>query len=164
MLDTSSSTWLKHEKIKDAAIAFVNQLRPDDRVMVVSFANEVTLEAEQTSDRSALQQALSRIGKGWNTRLYDAVDWAVKGPLSRIRGRKAVVLLTEGVEANSKRVTYKKSLYDVEELDALIYPIQYDISLDMAIDDQDWLAAGSLATTLFISGGKIRYALRYLKY
>lgn len=44
MLDTSSSTWLKHEKIKDAAVAFVNQLRPDDRVMVISFANEITVE------------------------------------------------------------------------------------------------------------------------
>src|SRR5947209_720401 len=38
MLDTSSSTWLKHEQIKRAAAAFIDQLRPDDRVMVVSFA------------------------------------------------------------------------------------------------------------------------------
>jgi Ca-activated chloride channel homolog len=129
MLDTSSSTWLKHEKIKDAAIAFVNQLRPDDRVMVVSFANEVTVEAEPTSDRMALQQVIRKIGKGWNTKLYTAVDWAIKGPLKQIRGRKAVVILTDGVDHKSKRATYKTNISDAEEF----YPIQYDTFSDMAI-------------------------------
>ena len=133
MLDTSSSTWLKHEKIKDAAIAFVNQLRPDDSVMVVSFANEITVEVEPTSDRATLQQAIRQIGKGWNTRLYDAVDWAIKGPLKQTRGRKAVVLLTDGVSTKSKHATYKTNMRDVEELDALIYPVQYDTSQDMAL-------------------------------
>ncbi|MBD0369956.1 MAG: VWA domain-containing protein [Pyrinomonadaceae bacterium] len=133
MLDTSSSTWLKHEKIKDAAIAFVNQLRPDDRVMVVSFANETTVEIEPTNDRMALQQAIRKVGKGWNTRLYDAVDWAIKGPLKRIPGRKAVVLLTDGMSTKCKHATYKTNIRDVEELDALIYPVQYDTSEDMAL-------------------------------
>lgn len=133
MLDTSSSTWLKHEQIKDAAIAFINQLRPDDRVMVVSFANEITLEIEPTTDRILLQQAIRKVGKGWNTRLYDAVDWAIKGPLKRIQGRKAVVLLTDGMSTKSKHATYKTNIRDVEELDALIYPVQYDTSQDMAL-------------------------------
>ena len=133
MLDTSSSTWLKHKKIKDAAIAFVNQLRPLDRVMVVSFANEITVEAGPTSDRAALQQAIRRVGKGWNTRLYDAVDWAVKGPLTQICGRKAAVLLTDGLDHRSKHATYKTNIYDAEELDALIYPVQYDTYPDQVI-------------------------------
>jgi Ca-activated chloride channel homolog len=133
MLDTSSSTWLKHEKIKDAAIAFIDQLRHDDRVMVVSFANEITVEIEPTSDRVALRQAIRKVGKGWNTRLYDAMDWAIKGPLERIQGRKAVVLLTDGMSTKSKRATYKTNIRDVEELDALIYPVQYDTSQDMAL-------------------------------
>ena len=133
MLDTSSSTWLKHETIKEAAIAFVNLLRPADRVMVVSFANEITVEIEPTSDRTALQQAIRKVGKGWNTRLYDAVDWAIKVPLKGIRGRKAVVLLTDGVSTKSKHATYKTNVRDVEEMDALIYPVQYDTSQDMAL-------------------------------
>src|SRR6266566_9851823 len=37
VIDTSGSTRFKLEEIQDAAIAFVNQLRPNDRVMVVSF-------------------------------------------------------------------------------------------------------------------------------
>jgi len=133
MLDTSSSTWLKHETIKEAAISFVNLLRPDDRVMVVSFANEITVEAEPTSDRAALERAIRGVGKGWNTRLYDAVGWAVKAPLKSIGGRKAVVLLTDGVSTKSKHATYKSNVRDVEELDALIYPVRYDTSYDMAL-------------------------------
>ena len=132
MLDTSSSTWLKHGKIKDAAIAFVNQLRPDDRVMVVSYANGVTVEAEPTSDRMVLQQAIRKVGKGSHPTLYEAVDWVIKGPLKQVRGRKAVVLLTDGLDC-SKHATYKDTLRDVEEADAPFYPVQYDTSLDLAM-------------------------------
>jgi VWFA-related protein len=132
MLQTSSSTWLKHEKIKAAAIAFINQLRPDDRVMVVSYANGVTVEAEPTSDRMELQQAIRKVGKGSHPTLYEAVDWAIKGPLKQISGRKAVVLLTDGLDC-SKHATYKTTIRDVEELGVPFYPVQYDTSRDLAI-------------------------------
>ena len=50
VIDTSNSTRFKIEEIQDAAIAFVNQLRPDDRVMVVAFAEHVRVLSEPTSD------------------------------------------------------------------------------------------------------------------
>ena len=54
MIDTSASTRFRLEDIQDAAIAFVNQLRQDDRVMVVSFDDQVRILSEFTSDRSRL--------------------------------------------------------------------------------------------------------------
>ena len=44
MLDTSASTWSKLGQIRDAARVFVEQLRPEDRVMVVSFAMGVKVQ------------------------------------------------------------------------------------------------------------------------
>ena len=41
LLDTSSSTKFKLNEIQDAAIAFVEQLRPDDHVIVAAFSPEI---------------------------------------------------------------------------------------------------------------------------
>lgn len=132
MLDTSGSTRFKIEEIQDAAITFVNQLRSDDRVMVVSFDEEIRVLADFTSDRSRLRDAIRRIRTGGGTRLYDAVDLVINQQLSRVSGRKAVVLFTDGVDTTSKRASYDSNLRDAEELDALVYPVQYDTYSDMS--------------------------------
>ena len=132
VIDTSASTRYKVEEIQDAAIAFVNQLRPDDRVMVVSFDDKIRVLEQPTSDRSALRNAIlqTRIGSG--TRLYDAMDQVINQYFNRIEGRKAIVLFTDGVDTTSKHATYESTVRDAEELDALIYPVEYDTSSDMA--------------------------------
>lgn len=130
MLDTSGSTRFRIEEIQDAAIAFVNQLRSDDRVMVVSFDESINVLADFTSDRSRLRDAIRRTRPGGGTRLYDAVDLVINQHLGRVSGRKAVVLFTDGVDTTSKRATYDSNLRDAEELDALVYPVQYDTYTD----------------------------------
>ena len=128
VIDTSGSTRFRLEDIQDAALAFVDQLRPDDRVSVVSFDDEVRVLSEVTSDRRALRDAIRRTRTGNGTRLYDAVDLVIKRQLSHVRGRKAVVLFTDGVDTSSKQASYQSTLAEAEELDAMIYPIQYDTS------------------------------------
>lgn len=126
MLDTSTSTWSKLGQIKDAATAFVEQLRPEDRVMVVSFARGFTIQCEATTDREKIARAIKATGRGLSTRLYDAMDKLMQNHLNRIEGRKAVVLFTDGVDARSNDATYESTLRAAEELDALVYPILYD--------------------------------------
>ncbi|HYO92546.1 MAG TPA: VWA domain-containing protein, partial [Pyrinomonadaceae bacterium] len=48
-----------------------------------------------------------------------------------VSGRKAVVLFTDGVDTTSRRATYESNVRDAEELDALIYPVQYDTYNDV---------------------------------
>lgn len=131
MIDTSGSTRFRLEDIQDAAIAFVNQLRPDDSVMVVSFDDQVRVLSEFTSDRFRLRDAIRRTHTGDGTRLYDAVDLVLNQRLNSVSGRKAVVLFTDGVDTTSRRASYASNIRDVEELDALIYPVQYDTFSDM---------------------------------
>jgi VWFA-related protein len=126
MLDTSTSIWSKLGRIKEAAQAFVEQLRPEDQVMVVSFARGFTVQCEATADREKIRKAIQGTGRGLSTRLYDAMDKLVQQHLNRIQGRKAVVLFTDGVDARSNDATYESTLRMAEELDALIYPILYD--------------------------------------
>jgi Ca-activated chloride channel family protein len=131
MIDTSGSTRFRLEDIQDAAITFVNQLRRDDRVMVVSFDNDINVLSEFTSDRNRLRDAIRRTETGDGTRLYDAVDLVINERLNRIEGRKAVVLFTDGVDTTSRHASYASNVRDAEELDALVYPVQYDTFMDM---------------------------------
>ncbi|HEX8422931.1 MAG TPA: VWA domain-containing protein [Pyrinomonadaceae bacterium] len=128
VIDTSGSTNFRLEDIQDAAIAFVNQLKPADRVLVVSFDEDIRVQAEPTSDRAALTKAIRRTRTGGGTRLYDAVNFIIRERLRKIEGRKAVVLFTDGVDTTSRRASYESTLRDAEELDALIYPVSYNTS------------------------------------
>jgi VWFA-related protein len=132
VLDTSGSTKFKIDEMQDAAIAFINQLRADDKVMVVSFDDKINVLCEPTNDRRTLSEAIRRIRVGEGTKLYDAIDYVMNTRFSRISGRKAMVLFTDGVDTTSKRASYQSTVQDAEELDALIYPVQYDTYTDVS--------------------------------
>ena len=125
LLDTSGSTFFHLWEIKEAAINFARQLRPQDRVLVVTFDRLVMLLTEATSDQNVVSEVIQRNAiTGFSTRLYDAIDLVIKARLNKIEGRKAIVLFTDGVDTGSYQATYQSTLHEVEELDALIYPIQ----------------------------------------
>lgn len=126
LLDVSPSTQYKINEIQDAAIAFVNQLRRDDKVVVISFDERINVLSRATSDRSALRSAIQRAQFGDGTSLYEAVDYALNRELRNIQGRKAVVLFTDGVDTTSSRANYQSTVRIAEESEALIYPIRYD--------------------------------------
>lgn len=126
VIDTSGSTRYRLTEIQDAALAFVNQLRPEDRVLVVSFDDQVRVLSEATNDRARLRDAIRRVRAGEGTKLYDAVDFIINERFNRIDGRKAILLFTDGVDTSSRRASYESNARDAEELDALIYPVQYD--------------------------------------
>ncbi|MDQ3819933.1 MAG: VWA domain-containing protein, partial [Acidobacteriota bacterium] len=80
-----------------------------------------------TNDRTVIQNVIQLYAQtGGNTRLYDAMDLLVSKRLNQIKGRKAIVLFTDGVDTASRLATYDSTMYMAEELDALVYPIQYD--------------------------------------
>jgi VWFA-related protein len=127
LLDTSGSTVFHLWEIKEAAIAFAKQLRAQDRVLVVTFNQYVVLLTEATNDLNVVTEVIQRnANTGFSTRLYDALALVTRERLNKIDGRKAIVLFTDGVDTASYRATYQSTLREAEELDALIYPVQYD--------------------------------------
>ncbi|MGI9036379.1 MAG: VWA domain-containing protein [Pyrinomonadaceae bacterium] len=131
LLDMSYSAKFKVNEIQSAAIAFVNQLHPNDKIMVVSFDEEVHVLCEPTNDRKVLQSAIRSTNIASGTSLYEAIDLVINKRLKKISGRKAIVLFTDGVDTTSRRASDFSNLSDVYELDALIYPIEYDTYSDV---------------------------------
>jgi Ca-activated chloride channel homolog len=146
LIDTSGSTQLRLKDIQDSAIAFVEQLRPDDRVLPISFNNElVALAPNLTSDRDTLRRAIRNTYTGLQTnpalkkirikdqtytvlyaatRLYDAVHLASE-LFSPLPGRKAIILFTDGFDTGSQVATLKSTLREAEERDSVVYVVQY---------------------------------------
>lgn len=131
VLDMSYSTKFQISDIQSAAISFISQLGPRDKVMVVSFDQTVRMLCEPTSDRAQIYRAIRSTKIATGTSLYEAVDLVMNERLKRIRGRKAIILFTDGVDTTSTRSNDLSNLDDAMELDALIYPIRYDTYQDV---------------------------------
>ena len=132
LLDVSDSTESKLQQIQRAALAFVELLQADDRVMVVSFDKGLQFLTEPTTNREAVRQAIARTRTGGGTSLYAAIETVIKQHLDQVAGRKAIVLLTDGVDTSSGGATANSALQAAEQSDAVIYPIQYNTYGDFA--------------------------------
>ncbi len=126
MIDTSRSTAFRMEDIHRAAVAFVEHLRPADKVMVVSFDDRIYVDTEFTNDRSRLRRAIYGTETGGGTKLYDAVDLVLTERLEQTEGRKAIVVFSDGVDTTSKSANFESSLDLIEESGVLAYPIRYN--------------------------------------
>jgi VWFA-related protein len=128
MLDVSDSAIFRLDEVKEEAIAFTDQLRADDRAIVVAFDRQVNILTEATCDKEALRQAIRSVVVGKGTSLYNALDMTLKQVLSGVEGRKAIVLFTDGVDTSSMGATFESNLRDAAESDSLIYTVQYELS------------------------------------
>ena len=125
MIDTSASTQEKLSQIERAANAFVAQLQTKDRVKLISFDDRVRDYGDFTNDRALLSGMIGQLRPGRGTKLYDAMDLALKA-LEKIRGRKAIVIFTDGVDWHSDRKDHGDNFRAIEESGVIIYPIRYD--------------------------------------
>jgi VWFA-related protein len=130
VLDVSGSTSYKLEDIQDAAMDFVDQLRPQDRVMVVSFDRQTRVEAEFTNEREKLLRAIMRTQPGPFTSVRDAIDLTMTERLDKIQGRKAIVVFTDGVDNASYLATWEDVKARVEESGVIVYPVRYNTMED----------------------------------
>ena len=103
----------------------MQQLQDADRVKVVSFDDSVRDLNEFTSDREILRSAIYKTRSGQGTKVYDAVELALN-TIRKIRGRKAIVIFTDGMDWHSDSATYDGTLRWLDEEGVVVYPIRYD--------------------------------------
>jgi VWFA-related protein len=134
LLDTSPSTEYKIEEIRRGAIAFVDQLKAQDKVMVIEFDANINVLTDATNDRQKIYKAINKADFGGGTSLYEAVDFSLRKRLNKITGKKAIVLFTDGVDTTSSKADYRGTLRQVEEADVMIFPIYYNTFTDNSFD------------------------------
>jgi hypothetical protein len=129
MLDTSDSTQEKLPLIQRAAIAFLEQLGPQDKVKVISFDGEIHDLTDFTGNKSILRNAILQTRSSHDTRVYDAVQLALNS-LRPIQQRKAMVIFTDGMDWHSEGATYEATIRDLDESGVIVYPIRFDTRAD----------------------------------
>jgi Ca-activated chloride channel family protein len=102
MIDTSASMLESLPEAEQAALKFIDfSIGEKDRAFVVSFDNEPYLLSKLTGRRDKLIRSLSGLRAEGSTALYDAIIYGLY-QFTGIKGKKALVLLTDGKDTASK--------------------------------------------------------------
>ena len=126
LLDVSGSTQAQLEAIRMAANTFIKRLRPNDRLMLVSFDGKINVLSEAVTLNELRKKRIRLDAVNDGTLLYDTVGFVLNQRLAGIKGRKAIVLMTDGVDGGSKQASLKQNLRDAEEANTVIYTVQYN--------------------------------------
>jgi len=110
LLDASPSEYRSLENMKAAAQALAAELSADDEVAVIAFAGHAHLILPFSTDRTLLEQALSRVQLMRNaeevgSNIYSSLFLAAVELFSSVNaagGRKSVVLLSDGQDTSLK--------------------------------------------------------------
>jgi VWFA-related protein len=153
LVDTSGSQAGVLGKERSAGIKFFDQiLREDkDQAFVIHFDYESELLQDFSSSRQTLERSLDQLavarpqqgqtqqpgggypqggqrypqgGGGGGTKLYDAILLASNDLMSKQTGRKALILLTDGVDTGS-RVTLFEGISAAQKADTLVYSVLF---------------------------------------
>ena len=101
LLDTSGSMESRMSLGRSAAIRFLDGLRPEDVAAVYNFDYRVEQVQDFSSARDLAPMAFGLRAKGM-TALYDAIIRAAESLSDRQEARKAIVILSDGMDTKSK--------------------------------------------------------------
>ena len=107
MLDMSGSTKSFRQNIQLSASRFLDALGPDDRVAVVEFYSKVNLLNDFTTNRNTAVQSISVANGGGGTDLYKALLFSLEKLSKESSRRKAIVVLTDGVDTDMQSIDRK---------------------------------------------------------
>ena len=126
LLDVSGSTKDVLKKIKGAAKDFVKELKPKDRAAVMSFDLDIHLLASLTTDHKTLEKAVNEAknSDARGTVVRDAVNDAAMSIFAKVKGRKAIILLTDGKD-NSSAISTPDLMTNIQESDTMIYTVYF---------------------------------------
>ncbi len=139
MIDTSGSQRKVLDAERGASLRFLDQVVRDkkDQVFIMQFDSAVTMRQPLTSTVGKLDDALAyvdtetmrqvRLQNGGGTLLYDAVVRASGDVMSKLTGRKALIVLSDGVDLGSSG-TVEDAVEAAQRADTLIYSILYSDS------------------------------------
>jgi VWFA-related protein len=148
LVDTSRSQTNVLDAERNASRSFLDQMmvQPTDKAFLIHFDHEVELLQDLTPSREKLEAALQLLKtpsnrersndpndsgnsdsgshQGGGTQLYDAVFLASNELMKKQPGRKALIILTDGVDRGSK--TYLEgAIESAQRADTVIYSIYF---------------------------------------
>ena len=124
----------KIDDLKKAANSFIDQLRPNDRIVGVAFDRKAYILNTKVRDRDGLKAAINNMTTGTGTRLHEIVEGIINRIFKGLTGRKALLVLTDGQDAwdwdfpkgSIQKTTPETNILLAEETGTQVYTIQFD--------------------------------------
>jgi Ca-activated chloride channel family protein len=101
LVDGSQSMAIRSEAVRSAAARLIQPLANDDQILVAPFSLSITSVTGPTTDRPTVLDAIDAIHHKGGTAILDAL-YEASSALAAEKRRKAVVLITDGYDENSK--------------------------------------------------------------
>jgi VWFA-related protein len=135
LVDTSRSETRRLEAERRAGFTFLDRLlRPDlDQAFVARFDERVAVLSRMTSSRDELSTALDQLHlpPGYGTLLYTAIRDSSENVMKKEEGRKALIVLTDGVD-HFDRTPIAVAIEYAQRADSIVYPIRIFDALPFA--------------------------------
>jgi VWFA-related protein len=123
LLDVSGSIDNYVNFIRKAARNFLNTMRPEDKITILIFNENIKQLTAFTTDRGKLSESLDTFDAGGGTAYYDAIAYSLVDVLKPFKGeRTAVVILSDG-DDNRSFLPFESLIGSIQESGALIYPL-----------------------------------------
>jgi Ca-activated chloride channel homolog len=134
LIDRSDSVKPIIDDVKKASLAFIDQLRPNDRVVGIAFDRNAYFLNKKVRDRETLRTAIQSMTTGAGTYLHETIEGVINRIFKGLPGRKALILFTDGQEAWDwdhpkpavPKTTAETNLRVAEETGTFVYSIQFD--------------------------------------
>ena len=137
LLDVSGSVDNYIDFIRKAARNFINTMRPDDKIAIIIFNEDVKQISTFTTNRGQLSESLDTFDAGGGTAYYDAIAYTLVETLRPLKGeRTAIVALTDG-DDNRSFLPFESLIGSIQESGALIYPLYVPSALIAASKTSD---------------------------
>jgi VWFA-related protein len=134
-LDSSGSMKKSEEAVKATASEFVHEVRPEDSLALITFADRPRFEHVLATNRQWTIDAIDKYVANGGTALYDAI-WNSLLTLRGVAGRRAVVVFTDGRDENNPGTAPGSvhTLAEVLELTKETGAIVYGVGLGTKVD------------------------------
>ncbi|MBA3714426.1 MAG: VWA domain-containing protein [Pyrinomonadaceae bacterium] len=166
MVDSSSSAAASLDDFRRAVEEFAVRLAPDDRLSLLKFDDRVEVLQDWTRSRVQLRRALGRVTPGVFTRFNDALYLAAREQFAKGRQRRrAVVVLTDGIDSGRGYASVESALRALLEAQAAVYVISNtEIERARKRSELDTLLSGGDSAVRFnqLRIGDLREGLRVL--
>lgn len=165
LVDASSSVAESFEDFRRAAEEFAARLEPEDRFCLVKFDDRVELLLDWTSSRLQLRRALGRLSTGVFTRFNDALALSAREQFRKGERRRALVVLSDGIDSNRGATTADAALRALLESQVTVYVISNtEIERGRKSAELDSMLSGGDSAVRFnqLRIGDLREGLRVL--
>jgi len=120
LLDMSGSVREEIDEIKDVAISFSKVFDKEDRISVMTFADELHLLQDWTNNPGKVKKALKKAEPGYRTALFDALQKVGRDRFRSVSGKKVIIVLTDGVD-NESQTAFEAVLPQLVQADVALY-------------------------------------------